>query len=88
MTKGDYWAIEYLNDNWYQIHWDTNVKMFGVRTEDFIPNGADNHLLSILILEKGKETKKKPTTVESLAEGLAGTFMGEDDSDSTIELPR
>ena len=86
--KGDYWAIEYLNDNWYQIHWDVNVKMFGVQTEDFIPVGVDAHLLSILILEKGKETENKPTMVESLTKGLAGTFMGEDDSDSMIELPR
>ena len=62
--------------------------MFGVRTEDFIPNGADNHPLSILILKKGKETEKKTTTVESITEGLSGTFMGEDDSDSTIELSR
>ena len=61
--------------------------MFGVQTEDFIPVGVDAHPLSILILEKGKEADKKPTMVESLTEGLAGMFMGTDDSDSTIELP-
>ena len=60
-TKEDYWAIEYLNDNWYQIHWDLNVKMFGVQTEDFILVGADNHPLSLLILEKGKEKEAGPS---------------------------
>ena len=61
--------------------------MFGVRTEDFIPIGADAHPLSILILKKGKEVNDKPTMVENLTEGLAGMFIGGDDSDSTIELP-
>ena len=85
--KGDYWAIEYLNDNWYQIHWDANVKMFGVRTEDFIPVRADAHPLSILILEKGKEKgaglSKLP--IEEVTKQLSGSFMT-DDSDSTIEI--
>ena len=63
--------------------------MFGVRTEDFIPVGADNHPLSLLILKKGKGKEAGPskTTIEDITKELSGTFMAADNSDSTIELP-
>ena len=78
-----------MNNNWYQIHWDLNVKMFGVRTEDFIPVRADNHPLSLLILEKGKEKEARSSKVmvKNITKELSETFMAADDSNSTIELP-
>ena len=62
--------------------------MFGVCTEDFIPVGANNHLLSLLILKKGKAKEARPSKpmIKEITEELSRTFIP-DNSDSMVEIP-